>query len=54
MVKHKAVEVLLLMLAGGVLTSFAEYHFKYNLFDYIKDGVLYIKHLFSKSTGSKS
>lgn len=33
----------LTLAAGGVLTSFAEYHFNYNLFDYIVDAVQYVK-----------
>jgi hypothetical protein len=44
------IKVVLTLLAGGVATSFAEYHFKYNLFDYILDGVKKIKGLFSKSS----
>jgi hypothetical protein len=31
--------VFLLLLAGGLATSFAEYHFNYNLFDYLVDFV---------------
>jgi hypothetical protein len=37
------------LLAGGVLTSFAEYHFKYNLFDYIVAGLKRVKGWFSKT-----
>jgi hypothetical protein len=29
----------LTLLAGGLATSYAEYHFKYNLYDYAVEGV---------------
>lgn len=32
-------KAVLLLAAGGLVTSFAEYHFKYNLVDYIVDFV---------------
>jgi hypothetical protein len=32
-----------LLLAGGILTSYAEYKFQYNLFDKIKDILGYVK-----------
>lgn len=43
------IHVTLTLLAGGLLTSLAEYVFKYNLFDLIKDKVF---GLFSKKSAS--
>lgn len=37
---HKILEVLGLLAAGGVATSLAEYFFKYNLVDLVKDKIL--------------
>jgi len=34
--------------AGAYLTSFAEYHFRYNLFDYTLDAIAKVKALFKK------
>jgi hypothetical protein len=31
------IKILLLLLAGGVATSYAEYKFSYNLYDTVKD-----------------
>jgi hypothetical protein len=31
------------LFVGGLLTSYAEYHFQYNLFDKIKDILGYVK-----------
>lgn len=35
-------KLLFTLLAGGVLTSYAEYHFSYNLFEYILEGTVKI------------
>lgn len=44
------IHVLLFMALGGVITSAAEYKFSYNLFDYILDGIKYVKGLFAKKS----
>lgn len=46
------VKLIATLAAGGVLTSAAEYYFKYNLFDYILDGLKYLKGLVSKKSAS--
>lgn len=35
----KVLEILFVAFAGGVITSFAEFKLKYNLFDYIDDAL---------------
>lgn len=34
------IKLVLTLLAGGLLTSYAEYHFSYNLFEYVVEGVV--------------
>jgi hypothetical protein len=36
------IKILLLLLAGGVATSYAEYKFSYNLYDFVKDKIVAI------------
>lgn len=33
-------KLILTLLAGGIATSYAEYHFSYNLFEYVVEGVV--------------
>ncbi len=44
-------KVLILMGLGGLLTSFAEYTFKYNLYDLLRDKVLALLRLFGVGKG---
>jgi hypothetical protein len=37
--------ILISLVAGALAVSFAEYHFKYNLVDYILEGVKKLLHL---------
>lgn len=34
------IKLVLTLLAGGLATSYAEYHFSYNLFEYVVEGVV--------------
>jgi hypothetical protein len=40
--KHFLLKYFLVLLAGGLLTSYAEYRFDYNLYDLLKDKILAI------------
>jgi hypothetical protein len=42
---HAFIALFVALFVGGVLTSYAEYKFQYNLFDKIRDIVLYLKKL---------
>lgn len=40
-------KVIALLFAGGLATSFAEYHFSYNLYDSIKDAIVKLRSFIS-------